>query len=275
MGWLIRGHAPRGVTAPPPSCTPWDIVWWRHRWVAGSPGYRPFVLRTQHLVSIGASGEGLAWAEQPPAPRAAAGSGAGCRAGGGAAEPRGGGRLQHTVAGGHVPGERSPAPKTWGRHSPQPWRVTVVWSIRIRCARGPHTRRRRPPPTGAPGGIPNPPWASVSAVKCAPLRRVRLPLRRRNPHLFLAPRSRLSQQGSTWDLLLPWEPRVGRVVRSKVRQLLSAPLLCSARPATIGAVLSPCTNSQPRTSMGTWLTWTSTGGYLPAWWGRRREGQRL
>lgn len=35
MGWLIRGHAPWGVTAPPPPCTPRDTARWRHRWAAG------------------------------------------------------------------------------------------------------------------------------------------------------------------------------------------------------------------------------------------------
>lgn len=191
MGWLIRGHAPRGVTAPPPPCTPWDTARWRHRWAAGSPGYRPFVPRMPHLVGTGES-ERLAWAAQPPAPRVAAGSGAGCRAGGGGgggAAPSGGGRLQLTIAGGRAPGGRSFVPSVGGRHSPRPGRVAVVPNIRIRCARGPHTRWRCPPPAGAPGGIPSPPWASVSAVKYTP-RRLHAPLRSPPPHL--------SQQGSTW-----------------------------------------------------------------------------
>lgn len=45
---------------------------------------------------------------------------------------------------------------------------------------------------------------------------------------------------------------------------LSVPLHCSVRPVKTGAVLGPCMSSQPRTSTGAWLTWTSTGGYLPA-----------
>lgn len=40
---------------------------------------------------------------------------------------------------------------------------------------------------------------------------------------------------------------------------LSFPVFYSVHPAMIGAVRAPCTNSQPRTSMGTWFAWISTG----------------
>lgn len=46
---------------------------------------------------------------------------------------------------------------------------------------------------------------------------------------------------------------------------LSFPVFYSVHPAMIGAVRAPCTNSQPRTSMGTWFAWISTGGCLIIW----------
>lgn len=45
----------------------------------------------------------------------------------------------------------------------------------------------------------------------------------------------------------------------------SVSLFYSVHPAMIGAVRAPCTNSQPRTSTGTWFAWISTGGFLVMW----------
>lgn len=230
-------------------------------------------------MGTGASEEEWAWAAQPPAPRVAAGSGAGCRAGGGsAAEPPGGERLQRTGAGGRAPGGGSPVPRVWGRYSAGP-RAVVAGALWPPTTAGGvpgilgHLSAATPP-AGAPRGVPSPPRVSVSQVKCFPLHRVRAPLRR-NPDFFLAPGSCHYRQGSAWDPLLPGDHRLDEWSgASSPHQPLSAPLPCSARPETTGAVLDPCTSSQPRTSMGTWLTWTSTGGYLPAWWGRQGEGQR-
>lgn len=194
-------------------------------------GYRPFVPRVWRSVGTGAAEDGWAWAAQPPVPRVVVASGAGCRPGGDAG-PLGGGGLV-CAAEGRAPGEGSRLPRALGRGGPRPGRAAAAPSPRTRCARGPHTRRR-----GSLG-------LSLSG-QMRPAVRGALRLCGGGASPFPCPRA------PVFIPLAPWVERVAGGLSPEICRLLSVPLPCSARPATTGDVLAPCTNSQPRTSTGTW-----------------------
>ena len=167
-------------------------------------GYRPFVPRARRSVGTGAAADRGAWAAQPPAPRVVAGSGAGCWPGGGAeppggggtAEPPGGGGFERAVAGGRAPGFRR-LPRALGRWGPRPGKaLAAAASPKARCARGPHTRGRRPHPLGYLAGFRTLPGSQVSPVKCALLCRGACAFEEEEPPLLLAPGLRFSSLGT-------------------------------------------------------------------------------
>lgn len=222
MGWLIRGHAPRGDTAPPPPCTPRDTARWRHRGAAGA-------LATGPLSPDAALG-GHRSVRRAGMGRAAAGSRGRCRQRRRLPSRRQQRRRRRAPGRRKAPAYRRRRMRP-RRKEPRSWKSSS-------CDLCQDPVRAGPPTQG--GGVPCPlghlvrspalpaPWSLQLNVPCA--RRLPAPLRRRSSCLFLGPGSSLSRDppgiSCGGDLVGTWLDELAGVFGFSGLEV-SQPLSCS------------------------------------------------